>query len=44
MGYLLVAIRVILTAFPNLTIAAITFIFTHIYILTDMSIALYLFI
>jgi len=36
MGHLLVAIRVILTTLPNLTIAAITFIFTRIYILTNV--------
>ena len=41
MGHLLVAIRVVLTALPNLTITAIAFIFTRIYILTNVLIALY---
>ena len=40
MGHLLVAIRVVLAALPNLTIAAITFIFTYIYILINVLIAL----
>lgn len=42
MGYLLVAIRVILAALPNLTITTIAFIFTRIYILTNALIALHL--